>query len=94
MRPFVSIMPAADYIRAGSFLTAAVDTVVKAAPGVHMLSVEIVVWRDSEEVVVTQVSSAFSVADELDWAHVDFNYLPMDVVCNGANSQTCSCMVS
>ena len=93
-RPSSSIMSAAVYVGAGSFSASAVDTVVKAAPGVHVLSVEIVVWRDGEEVVVTQVSSTLSVANELDWAHVDFNYLPMDVVCNGANSGTCSCMIS
>ena len=49
----------------------------------HMVSVIAVVDLDSEEVVVAQVSSTFTVVLELNMDDIDFNYLPMDVVCNG-----------
>jgi hypothetical protein len=48
-----------------------------------MVSVIAVVDLDSEEVVVAQVSSTFTVVLELNMDDIDFNYLPMDAVCNG-----------
>jgi hypothetical protein len=43
----------------------------------------VLVNHDGDEVVAAQVASTCSVAQELNLTEVDFNYLPMDVVCNG-----------
>ena len=53
-----------------------------------MVSVMVVVELDSEEVVVAQVSSTFTVVLELNMEDIDFNYLPMDVVCNGSSQHS------
>ncbi len=53
-----------------------------------MVSVMAVVELDSEEVVVAQVSSTFTVVLELNMEDIDFNYLPMDVVCNGMSQHS------
>ena len=63
------------------------DATLPAAPGPHLLSVEVFVGDEDDE-VVAQVSSTFTVvADQLfehdNLAHIEYSYLPMDVVCNG-----------
>ena len=55
----------------------------------HVFAVVVLVEQDGGEAVAAQVASTCSVADELNLTEVEFNYLPMDVVCNGTASLGC-----
>jgi len=62
---------------------AEMDSTTPAQPGSHVMSVVVVVQQGQEETVVAQVSSVFTVVQQLNFSEIEYNYLPMDVVCNG-----------
>jgi len=62
---------------------AEMESTTPAQPGSHVMSVVVVVQQGQEETVVAQVSSVFTVVQQLNFSEIEYNYLPMEVVCNG-----------
>ena len=65
---------------------AVLDTSIPVAPGAHVFAVVVMIEDGGGEANAAQVASTCYVAHELNLTEVEFNYLPMDVVCNGTPS--------